>query len=84
MEPNWVVRFYNQRGTAEQRIKEGKYTFRWTRLSCRRFRDNEVRLQLHALAYNLASFLRLHRATRSHGRLVVDEPPAQADPLPAR
>jgi len=58
MEPDWVVRFYNQRGTAEQRIKEGKYTFRWTRLSCRRFRDNEVRLQLHALAYNLASFLR--------------------------
>ncbi len=31
---------------------------RWTRLSCRKFRDNEVRLQLHALAYNLATFLR--------------------------
>ena len=24
MEPDWVVRFYNQRGTAEQHIKEGK------------------------------------------------------------
>ena len=58
MEPDWVVRFYNQRGTAEQHIKEGKYAFRWTRLSCRRFRDNEVRLQLHALAYNMATFLR--------------------------
>jgi hypothetical protein len=58
MEPDWVVRFYNQRGTAEQHIKEGKYAFRWTRLSCKRFRDNEVRLQLHALAYNLANFLR--------------------------
>ena len=58
MEPDWVVRFYNQRGMAEQHIKEGKYAFRWTRLSCRRFRDNEVRLQLHALAYNLATFLR--------------------------
>lgn len=58
MDPDWVVRFYNQRGTAEQHIKEGKYAFRWTRLSCRRFRDNEVRLQLHALAYNLATFLR--------------------------
>jgi hypothetical protein len=58
MEPDWVVRFYNQRGTAEQHIKEGKYAFHWTRLSCRRFRDNEVRLQLHALAYNLATFLR--------------------------
>ena len=58
MDPDWVVRFYNQRGTAEQHIKEGKYAFRWTRLSCRKFRDNEVRLQLHALAYNLATFLR--------------------------
>ena len=29
-----------------------------TRLSCRKFHDNEVRLQLHALAYNLATFLR--------------------------
>ncbi len=52
------MRFYNQRGTAEQHIKEGKYAFRWTRLSCRKFRHNEVRLQLHALAYNLATFLR--------------------------
>ena len=58
MEPDRVVRFYNQRGTAEQHIKEGKYAFHWTRLSCRRFCDNEVRLQLHALAYNLATFLR--------------------------
>src|SRR3546814_2282507 len=40
MEPDWVVRFYNQRGTAEQHIKEGKYAFRWTRLSCRTFRHN--------------------------------------------
>ena len=31
---------------------------RWTRLSCRAFRHNAVRLQLHALAYNLANFLR--------------------------
>lgn len=58
MEPDWVVRFYNQRGTAEQHIKEGKYAFHWTRLSCKKFRDNEVRLQLHALAYNLTTFLR--------------------------
>ena len=58
MEPDWVVRFYNQRGTAEQHIKEGKHAFRWTRLSCWKFRDNEMRLQLHALAYNLATFLR--------------------------
>jgi hypothetical protein len=53
-----VVKFYNGRGTAEQWIKEGKLALRWTRLSCRAFRDNAVRLQLFALAYNLANFLR--------------------------
>ena len=31
---------------------------RWTRLSCHAFRHNAVRLELHALAYNLANFLR--------------------------
>jgi Transposase DDE domain group 1 len=53
-----VVKFYNGRGTAEQHIKEGKNALRWTRLSCHAFRHNAVRLQLHALAYNLANFLR--------------------------
>jgi len=51
-----VVAFYNQRGTAEQHIKEGKHAIKWTRLSCRRFRHNTVRLQLHALAYNLGNW----------------------------
>ncbi len=40
----WVVAFYNQRGKAEQYIKEGKYTIKWSRLSCPKFRDNAVRL----------------------------------------
>jgi len=53
-----VVAFYNGRGTAEQWIKEGKHAVKWTRLSCTTFRANAVRLQLHALAYNLANFLR--------------------------
>ena len=53
-----VVKFYNGRGTAEQWIREGKAALRWTRLSCRAFRANAVRLQLFALAYNLANFLR--------------------------
>src|SRR4051794_29611063 len=52
------VKFYNDRGTAEQCIREGKRALRWTRLSCRAFQDNAVRLQLFALAYNLANFLR--------------------------
>ena len=53
-----VVAFYNQRGTAEQWIKEGKSAIKWTRLSCRTFAANAVRLQLHALAYNLGNFMR--------------------------
>jgi DDE family transposase len=52
-----VVRFYNQRGTAEQWIKEGKTATHWTRLSCR-FRANEVRLLLGVIAYNLGNLLR--------------------------
>jgi DDE family transposase len=39
-----MVAFYNQSGTAEQWIKEGKAAIRWTRLSCRSFAANAVRL----------------------------------------
>tara|TARA_B100000949_G_scaffold220879_1_gene221168 strand:- start:200 stop:1561 length:1362 start_codon:yes stop_codon:yes gene_type:complete len=53
-----VVKFYNGRGTAEQWIKEGKNAVNWTKLSCQTFKDNQTRLQLFALAYNLANFLR--------------------------
>ena len=41
-----------------QWIKEGKTAVNWTYLSRHSFRNNEVRLQLHALAYNLGNFLR--------------------------
>ena len=53
-----VVRFYNKRGTAEQWIKEGKQAVKMTRLSCHRFRSNEVRLWLSILAYNLGNLWR--------------------------
>lgn len=53
-----VGKFYNRRGTADQWIKEGKNTVRWTRLSCQTFRANHTRLELFALAYNLGNFLR--------------------------
>src|SRR5918998_121739 len=56
--PERVVAFDNQRGTAEQWIREGKNAVRWTRLSCRSMTANAVRLQLHALAYNLANVFR--------------------------
>jgi DDE family transposase len=66
-----VVHFYNQRGTAEQWIKEGKAATHWTRLSCHRFRANEVRLLLGVIAYNLGNLLR-------RLELVTDKPPATA------
>src|SRR3954447_16368922 len=46
------------RGWFEQWIKEGKGAIKWTRLSCRTFAANAVRLQLHVLAYNLGNFMR--------------------------
>jgi len=53
-----VVRFYNRRGTAEQWIKEGKQAVKMARLSCHRFRSNEVRLWLSLIAYNLGNLWR--------------------------
>jgi len=53
-----VVRFYNKRGTAEQWIKEGKQAVKMTRLSCHRFRSNEVRLRLSVIAYSLGNLWR--------------------------
>ncbi len=53
-----VVRFYNKRGTAEQWIKEGNQAVKMTRLSCHRYRANEVRLALSLIAYNLGNLWR--------------------------
>src|SRR3981189_2928926 len=60
-----VVAFYNKRGTCEQWIKEGKGAIKWTRLSCRTFAANAVRLQLHALAFSAISCARGRRRSRS-------------------
>ena len=43
---------------AEQWIKEGKQAVKMTRLSCHRFRSNEVRLWLSLIAYNLGNLWR--------------------------
>ena len=71
-----VVRFYNKRGTAEQWIKEGKQAAHWTRLSCHRFRANEVRLQLSVLAYNLGNLWRRLVLPKRIRHLVADQSPA--------
>jgi hypothetical protein len=56
--PGYPPRSGRRRSWPRYRIKEGKHAVKWTRLSCTTFRANAVRLQLHALAYNLANFLR--------------------------
>ena len=61
-----VVRFYNKRGTAEQWIKEGKQAVKMTRLSCHKFRSNEVRLWLTIIAYNLGNLWRRLVLKRAH------------------
>jgi hypothetical protein len=58
MDSRAVVRFYNKRGTAEQWIREGKQAVKMTRLSCHRFRANEVRLWLSVIAYTLGNLWR--------------------------
>ena len=71
-----VVRFYNKRGTAEQWIKEGKQAVKMTRLSCHRFRSNEVRLWLSVIAYNLGQPVAALGAAQQNRELVADEPAA--------
>jgi hypothetical protein len=63
------VAFYNRPRTAENWIKEGESAIKWTRLSCRTFDANAVRVQLNALAYNLGNLMRALAMPRrwSHG-----------------
>ena len=53
-----VVKFYNKRGTCEQWISPDECRGNWTRLSCHKFVENEARLKLFIMAYNLGNFLR--------------------------
>ena len=58
MEPDMIVRFSNQRGTAEKHVNERRQAINWTRLPRRGMAQNEVRLQLLATALILVVFLR--------------------------
>src|SRR5262249_21305503 len=71
-----VVRFYNQRGTAEQWIKEGKTATHWPRLSCHRFRANEVRLLFGGHRVQPRESPASPRPPPGHPELVADESPA--------
>ena len=53
-----IFRWYEQRGQAENYIKELKNDLSADRLSCSAYRANAFRLQLHTLAYNLLVLFR--------------------------
>jgi len=55
-----IFHWYEQRGQAENFIKELKNDLEADRLSCAQYRANAFRLQLHALAYNLFVLFRRH------------------------
>ena len=59
----------------DQRRQTGDH---WTRLSCHRFRANEVRLQLSVLAYNLGNLSRRLGPAAANQALVPHESPAAA------
>jgi hypothetical protein len=71
--PGGVVRFYNDRGTAEQWIKlrQAGNALHW--LSCHRFRANERRSQLSLLTYNLGELWRRLVLLKRYRPLVADE-----------
>ena len=51
----------------ELAAQKGKRALKWTRLSCQDFDDNQVRLQLFEMAYNIGNFLRrlaLHKSIK--------------------
>jgi Transposase DDE domain group 1 len=68
-----MVRFYNKRGTAEQWIKESKQAVALTRLSCHRFRANEVRLWLSLIAYNLGKLVAPAGVARADRKVVANQ-----------
>ena len=53
-----VVKVYNGRAKVENRIKEAKNTLRWDKTICHRFKANQARLKMGALAYNLLHMVR--------------------------
>lgn len=54
-----VIKFYQNRGTMENLIKEGKEGFAFDRLSSTRFEANAAKLQIRVLANNLQAGFRL-------------------------
>jgi len=74
-----VVRFYNQRGTAEQWIKEDKNAVKWTRLSCHDFVDNQVRFAAICAGVQSGQLSAAGRVAPSGASLEADDVAGETD-----
>ena len=59
-------------------MDQGRQGSHWTRLSCHRFRANEVRLLLGVIAYNIGNPAASAGLADRHPKLVPHEPPTAA------
>jgi hypothetical protein len=58
LRPDQIIRFYRQRGSMENLIKESKSGFDFAAVSSHSQTVNANRLQIHALAYNLFNWFK--------------------------
>jgi hypothetical protein len=79
MEPDEVTRFYNRRGTAEQHIKEGKVRLPLDAAVMQAVPRQRGPAAAARAGLQPGNISALHRTARGDGRLVTDEPSAQAD-----
>ena len=73
-QPNKVARFFNQRGSTEQKLEAGKHASRWTQLSYKIFRHNNVRLHLNSFKHNLPTVLRFSLASKMLSNCLLNNP----------
>ena len=72
LNPEWIIKFYYNRGRMENFIKESKNGFDFAALSSRSKVVNSNRLQIHTLAYNIFNWFRRLALPESMRRNMVD------------
>lgn len=72
MKPFQIIKFYSNRGSMENFIKECKNGFNFNSTSSRDKIVNENRLQLHVLAYNLFNWFRRLVLAKSMNKMQID------------
>lgn len=70
--PKEILKFYCNRGTMENFIKESKNGFNFIKTSSHSKIVNANRLQLHVLAYNLFNWFRRLVLPKSMGKMQID------------